>query len=140
MPLILFWYDVSDFNKPGTIGTLDDSTGSSAYSQNSRLQHAWSIFNSYLSTTARFKIQLVVDDESLSDKVFRLLQLQSSRLRGGGAQNFKTATAAAAAAAGETGETYTHVDVFQPIMDHVVSYLESSWLEFIKDDVRKYTL
>jgi hypothetical protein len=51
LPLILFWYDVCDFYE-------FDVTG---FDKNSRVQHAWAIYNSYLSPTARFNIGLPRD-------------------------------------------------------------------------------
>ena len=107
LPLILFWYDVCDFNEADTNG----------YDKNSRLQHAWAIFNSYLSPTARFNIGLPIE---VSEEARKSLQTQS---------NSNTNTTAD-----------IDINIFQPVMEQIVPYLEDSWLKFIKDDVSKYTL
>ena len=106
MPLILFWYDVCDFNEADSIG----------YDKNSRLQHAWAIYNSYLSSTARFNIGLPPD---VSEEARKSLQYQS------------TSTTSAV--------NDIDINIFQPVMEQIVPYLEEAWIKFIKDDVSKYT-
>ena len=106
MPLILFWYDVCDFNQ----------TDKRGYDKNSLLQHAWAIYNSYLSSTARFNIGL---SSEVSEEARKSLQLQSYKLNN------------------STQEIDS--SIFQPVMELIVPYLQGAWLEFIKDDVNKYT-
>lgn len=103
--MILFWYDVCDFNSSDSIG----------YDKNSRLQHAWAIFNNYLSSTARHNIGLPAE---VSEEARRLLQLQNSL---------------------SNSSTDIDVNIFQPVMERIVPYLENTWIKFLKDDVSKYT-
>lgn len=107
LPLILFWYDVCDFYEI-------DVTG---FDKNSRIQHAWAIYNSYLSPTARFNIGL--PRESAEEARAALQQIANS-------SNFNSISV---------------IDkrLFQPIMEQIIPHLESSWVKFIKDDVFKYT-
>ena len=103
----MFWYDVCDFNDSDTIG----------YDKNSKLQHACAIYNSYLSSTARFNIGL---PSNVSEEARRLLQIQ---------------------VANSTNPSSSSIDtsIFQPIMEQIIPYLQDSWLKFIKEDVMKYT-
>lgn len=102
----MFWYDVCDFNQTEKMG----------FDRNSLLQHAWAIYNSYLSPTARFNIGLPLE---LSEEAIRSLQLQTRKLN-------------------NTTETIDS-NIFQPVMEQIVPYLHSCWLEFVKSDVNKYT-
>jgi hypothetical protein len=31
------------------------------------------------------------------------------------------------------------INIFQPVMEQIVPYLEEAWIKFVKDDVTKYT-
>ena len=104
--MILFWYDVCDFHNTETIG----------YDKSSRLQHAWAIFNNYLSSTARFNIGI---SNEVSEEARRSLQKQTN-MGGNFANDLET-------------------NIFQPVMEQIVPYLENSWLQFIKDDVLRFT-
>jgi len=107
LPLILFWYDVCDFYEIDAIG----------FDKNSRLQHAWAIYNSYLSPTARFNIGLPQD---VAEEARKSLQIISNS---------------------NTFNTINAIDkkLFQPVMEQIIPYLQNSWIKFIKDDVFKYT-
>lgn len=102
----MFWYDVCDFNNIEAIG----------YDKNSRLQHAWAIYNSYLSSTARFNIGI---SDEVSEEARKSLQIQSNSVL----------------------STSNDIDanIFQPVMEQIVPYLENAWLQFVKDDVSKYS-
>ncbi|CAF0814981.1 unnamed protein product [Brachionus calyciflorus] len=106
LPLILFWYDVCDFNNSEAIG----------YDKNSRLQHAWAIYNNYLSSTARFNIGI---SNEISEEARKSLQKQSY--------------------SEENLSNEIDVNLFQPVMEQIVPYLENTWTLFIKDDVSTYT-
>ncbi len=105
MPLILFWYDVCDFNSEEVAG----------YDRNSRLQHAWAIFNSYLSPTARFNIGIPI---SMSEEAHRSLQSQHTS---------------------PFGLLDIDTSIFQPVMEQIVPHLQDTWVQFVKDDVSKFT-
>jgi len=107
LPLVLFWYDVCDFYEIDTIG----------FDKNSRLQHAWAIYNSYLSSTARFNIGL---PHEVAEEARKSLQVISNS---------------------NSFNAINSIDkkLFQPVMEQIVPYLESSWVKFIKNDVFKYT-
>ena len=107
LPLILFWYDVCDFYESDAIG----------FDKNSRLQHAWAIYNSYLSPTARFNIGLPLD---ISEDARKSLKLIST------SNNFNSINV-------------IDKKLFQPVMEQIIPYLKNSWIKFIKDDVFKYT-
>lgn len=106
LPLILFWYDVCDFNNAEAAG----------YDKNSRLQHAWAIYNNYLSSTARFNIGISTDT---SDEARKSLQKQS--------------------VSDVNSANDIDTNIFQPVMEQIVPYLENIWTQFIKDDVLRYT-
>lgn len=107
LPLILFWYDVCDFYEVESIG----------FDKNSRIQHAWAIYNSYLSPTARFNIGLPHD---VAEEARKSLQIISNS---------------------STYNSIIAIDkkLFQPVMEQIIPYLQNSWVKFIKDDVFKYT-
>ncbi len=105
--MILFWYDVCDFHETDSLG----------YDKNSRLQHAWAIYNSYLSPTARFNIGLQIE---VSEEARKSLQMQTSAVL--------------------NSLSDINIDIFQPIMEQIVPYLQNDWVKFLKDDVMKYTV
>ena len=86
------------------------------FDKNSRLQHALAIYNNYLSPTAKFNI-------FLSDQI-------SEEAR----KSLKTPTILHSNPNGEID-----TNIFQPVMEQIVPYLQDSWLRFIKDDITKYT-
>lgn len=106
LPLILFWYDVCDFN----------NTEVNGYDKNSKLEHAKAIYNSYLSSTARFNIKM---PPNLSEAANESLLTQSRNISN---PNFDF-----------------DVNLFQPIMELIVPELQYAWIDFIKDDISKYT-
>ena len=81
------------------------------------MQHAWAIYNSYLSPTARFNIGLPHDK---ADEARKSLQIIA------GSSSFNSINA-------------IDKKLFQPVMEQIIPYLKSSWVKFIKDDVFKYT-
>ncbi len=85
------------------------------YDRKFRLQHAWAIFNSYLSPTARFNIGIPLN---ISEDAHKLLQRQQST-------------------------PFTPIDIdsniFKPVMEQIVPHLQKTWLQFVKDDVSKFT-
>ena len=85
------------------------------YDRNSRLQHAWAIYNSYLSSTARFNIGIPIN---MSEEAHKSFQIQH-------ASPFST--------------TDIDTNIFQPVMEQIVPYLQNTWLEFIRDDISKFT-
>jgi len=87
------------------------------FDKNSRLQHAWAIYNSYLSPTARFNIGLPHD---VAEEARKSLQIISNS---------------------NTFNTINAIDkkLFQPVMEQIIPYLQNSWIKFIKDDVFRYT-
>ena len=105
--MILFWYDVCDFNEADSIG----------FDKNSRLQHAWAIYNSYLSPTARFNIGLPMH---VADEARKSLQILTNSVKTNSAAEIDT-------------------NLFKPVMEKIIPYLQESWIKFIKDDVLKYT-
>lgn len=104
LALVLFWYDVIDFNESYT----------NRSDKNSRMQHAWAIYNSYLSPTSRFNIGTPV--QVIDNIRFKLQTLAASNIN-----------------------TDIDVNIFQEVTENIVPYLETPWLEYIKDDVMKYT-
>lgn len=101
LPLVLFWYDVIDFNESYVNGS----------DKSSRMQHAWAIYNSYLSPTARFNVGA---PSEITDYIRNSLQAQAS-----------------------TADV--DIGLFQAVIEELIPYLETPWLEFIKDDIIKYT-
>ena len=104
--MVLFWYDVLDFEENNQL----------TYDRSSKSQHAWAIFNSYLSSSARFSVSL---PSRLTDKIRSDLQYM---------QNSKNSSL-----------TSSNQNLFQPVIEELVSYLENAWLSFLKDDIMKYT-
>ena len=104
MALVLFWYDVIDFNESYT--NKNDKT--------SRMQHAWAIYNSYLSPTSRFNIGTPTE---VTDDIRKQLQILAA------------------------SSTNPDIDgnVFQDVTERIIPYLQIPWLEYIKDDVMKFT-
>lgn len=76
------------------------------YDRSSRIQHAWAIYNSYLSPTARFNIGIPIN---LPDS----LKYQN------------------------VGDL--DPGMFKAVMEQIVPYLSSTWLQYVKDDVSKFT-
>ena len=97
LPLVLFWYDVIDYNE-NEKNTNDKS---------SRIQHAWAIYNSYLSPTARFNIGLPLDYTNQIRSDLQKQQIDTS--------------------------------VFTSVVENLIPYLQKVWLDYIKEDVMKYT-
>lgn len=86
------------------------------YDRASKSQHAWAIFNSYLSSSARFSVNLPV----------RLIERLRSDLQS--MHNAKNDSLSS-----------SNQNIFQCILDELVSHLENAWLSFLKDDIMKYT-
>ena len=104
--MILFWYDVCDFNEAETMG----------FDKNSRLQHAWAIYNNYLSPTAKFSINF---PDELCEEARKSLMAQTN--------------------AQYNIPTEIDAELFRPVMEKIVPYLQDSWVRFIKDDITRYT-
>lgn len=99
LPLVLFWYDVVDFHETKLYGAHNPS----------RVQHAWAIYNSYLSPTARFNIDM---PNEVSIEIRKNLSSTNKSLND---------------------------DLFQIVVDRIIPILMIPWLEFLKHDVTKYT-
>ena len=83
------------------------------------MDHAYAIFHSYLSSTARFKIVKNAELEKSAKESSERLEDMSKQMSN---PNFDFDT-----------------KLYQPIMDQIVPQLQDAWLDFIKDDVLKYT-
>ncbi len=78
------------------------------------MQHAWAIYNSYLSPTSRFSVGSPIDTTETIRKTLQMLVSSNAN-------------------------SDIDVNIFQEVTEHLITYLETPWLEFIKDDVMKYT-
>jgi hypothetical protein len=115
--LILFWYDVSDFN--------DEKNTNIGFDKYSRLQHAWAIFNSYLSSTARFNIGL---PNELAEEARRLLQSNSSSTTTTNKENQN-----------DNSINKINTNIFKNVMEKIIPFLLEPWINFLKNDITKYT-
>jgi hypothetical protein len=101
----LFWYDVCDFNDAETQG----------YDKNTRLEHAWAIFNNYLNKTAKFNLGL---SDEMSENVKNLL-LKCNKM--------------------SASSVDYESDFFESTTEKIAPFLKDLWINFLKDDIYKFT-
>jgi hypothetical protein len=111
LPFILFWYDVCDFN----------DTEANGYDKNTRLEHAWAIYNNYLNKTAKYSVDVGGLSNEMSESVRELL-LKCNKI------NNNTSTA-----------SNNEIDFFTSVMNEIAPFLKDLWIDFLKEDIYKYT-